>query len=232
MINIKNLNEDNLIKIIKKKSPKENSFDTCVYYDSSKNNLYDEGLKSYDLIQYIICASSHLTTFTLTSFSPSYLLSKAENNKEISEEETISNSWWIKDTNMLKKLTAENAIIIYINLGIIFLCIILFIVKFFIKTEPTKAELLIEDSYIRYTMNDDIESDKKILKYLIEKEIEFILKNRSDYEKQKQQEQALNKNDIFNSDKQIITKILIYIRDIKEFLLWNPLPIKHIGNLC
>ena len=106
---------------------------------------------------------------------------------------------------MLKKLTAENAIIIYINLGIIFLCIILFIVKFFIKTEPTKAELLIEDSYIRYTMNDDIESDKKILKYLIEKEIEFILKNRSDYEKQKQQEQALNKNDIFNSDKQIIT---------------------------
>ena len=168
VINIKNLNEDNLIKIIKKKSPKENSFDTCVYYDSSKNNLYDEGLKSYDLIQYIICASSHLTT-------------------------------------MLKKLTAENAIIIYINLGIIFLCIILFIVKFFIKTEPTKAELLIEDSYIRYTMNDDIESDKKILKYLIEKEIEFILKNRSDYEKQKQQEQALNKNDIFNSDKQIIT---------------------------
>ena len=205
VINIKDLNEDNLIKIIKKKSPKENSFDTCVYYDSSKNNLYDEGLKSYDLIQYIICASSHLTTFTLTSFSPSYLLSKAENNKEISEEETISNSWWIKDTNMLKKLTAENAIIIYINLGIIFLCIILFIVKFFIKTEPTKAELLIEDSYIRYTMNDDIESDKKILKYLIEKEIEFILKNRSDYEKQKQQEQALNKNDIFNSDKQIIT---------------------------
>ena len=205
VINIKNLNEDNLIKIIKKKSPKENSFDTCVYYDSSKNNLYDEGLKSYDLIQYIICASSHLTTFTLASFSPSYLLSKAENNKEISEEETISNSWWIKDTNMLKKLTAENAIIIYINLGIIFLCIILFIVKFFIKTEPTKAELLIEDSYIRYTMNDDIESDKKILKYLIEKEIEFILKNRSDYEKQKQQEQALNKNDIFNSDKQIIT---------------------------
>ena len=205
VINIKDLNKDNLIKIIKKKSPEENSLDTCVYYDPSKNNLYDKGLKSYNLIQYILCSSSHLSTFTLTSFSPSYLLSKAENNKKISEEETISNSWWIKDTNMLKKLTVENAIIIYINLGIIFLCIILFIIKFFIKTEPTKAELLIEDSYIRYTMNEDTESDKKILKYLIEKEIEFILKNRSDYEKQKQQEQALNKNDIFNTDKQIIT---------------------------
>jgi len=205
IINANDLEQDNLIKIIKKKYQKERLLKTCVYYDSLEKNLYDKSIKSYDLIQYIICASSHLSTFTITSFSPSYLLSKAENNKEISEEETIANSWWIKDTNILNKITSENAIIIYINLGIIFLCIILFLVIFLIKTEPTKSEQLIEDSYIRYTMNEDTESDKKILKYLIEKEIEFILKNRSDYEKQQKQEQALNKNDIFNNDQQVIT---------------------------
>ena len=43
---------------------------------------------------------------------------------------------------------------------------------------------------------------------VIEKEIEFIMKNRSDYEKQKRQELVLNsKNDIFNSDQQVITII-------------------------
>ena len=207
-ININNLSGDNLIKIIKKKSQKELLLGTCVYYDSSKSNLHDEGIKSYDLYQYILCATSHLSTFTITSFSPTYLLSKAENNKEISEEETLRNSWWIQDNNMLNKLTSDNATIIYINIGIIFFCIILFLIKFLIQTEPTKAEQIIEDSYIRYTMNEDTESDKKILKYLIEKEIEFILKNRSDYEKQKRQELALNtKNDIFNNEQQVITII-------------------------
>ena len=207
-IKVSDLNEDNLIKIIKKKSENEHLLDTCVYYDLSQKNLYDKGIKSYDLLQYILCSTSHLSTFTLTSFSPSYLLSKAENNKEISEDEMIKYSWWIKDTNMLNKLTSENAIIIYINIGIIFFCIILSLIKFLSKTEPTKAEQIIEDSYIRYTINEDTESDKKILKYIIEKEIEFILKNRSDYEKQKRQELALNsKNDIFNSDQQVITII-------------------------
>ena len=207
-ININNLSEDNLIKIIKKKYQNERLLGTCVYYDSTKNNLHDGGMKSYDLYQYILCATSHLSTFTITSFSPTYLLSKAENNKEISEEETLRNSWWIQDNNMLNKLTSDNAVIIYINIGIIFFCIILFLIKFLIQTEPTKAEQIIEDSYIRYTMNEDTESDKKILKYLIEKEIEFILKNRSDYEKQKRQELALNtKNDIFKNEQQVITII-------------------------
>ena len=135
-IKINDLKENDLIKIIKKKSPKENSLDTCVYYDSSNNNLHDRGIKSYDLLQYIICATSHLSTFTITSFSPSYLLSKAENNKEISEDETISNSWWIKDANILKKLSSENAIIIYINLGILLLCIIFSIIASTITAKP------------------------------------------------------------------------------------------------
>ena len=208
VIKVDNLNDNNLIKIIKKKSQTESLLNTCVFYDSSQNNLNDEGIKSYDLFQYILCATSHLSAFTISSFSPSYLLSKAENNKEISEDETIKNSRWIKDTNMLNKLTTDNAVIIYINLGIIFLCIILFLVKFLLTGDLTKAEQILEDNYIRYTMNEDIESDKKILKYIIEKEIEFILKNRSDYEKQKRQELALNsKNDIFNSDQQVITII-------------------------
>ena len=208
VIKIDNLNSNNLIKIIKKKSQAEGLLNTCVFYDSSQKNLNDKGIKSYDLFQYILCATSHLSTFTLSSFSPSYLLSKAENNQEISEEEIIKNSRWIQDTNMLNKLTSDNAVILYINLGIIFLCIILFLVKFLLATDLTKAEQIIEDNYIRYTMNEDIESDKKILKYIIEKEIEFILKNRSDYEKQKRQELALNsKNDIFNSDQQVITII-------------------------
>ena len=208
IIKVDNLNNNNLIKIIKKKSQAESLLNTCVFYDSSQKNLNDEGIKSYDLFQYILCATSHLSAFTISSFSPSYLLSKAENNKEISEDETIKNSRWIKDTNMLNKLTTDNAVIIYINLGIIFLCIILFLVKFLLTGDLTKAEQIIEDNYIRYTMNEDIESDKKILKYIIEKEIEFILKNRSDYEKQKRQELALNsKNDIFNSDQQVITII-------------------------
>ena len=208
IINIDNLNSNNLIKIIKKKTQTENILNTCVFYDFSRKNLNDEGIKSYDLYQYILCATSHLSTFTISSFSPSYLLSKAENNKEISEEETIKNSRWIQDNNMLNKLTGVNAVIIYINIGIIFFCLILSLIKFFIKTEPTKIEEIIEDSYMRYTINEDIESDKKILKYIIEKEIEFILKNRSDYEKQKRQELALNtKSDIFNSDQQIITII-------------------------
>ena len=163
-IKVSDLNEDNLIKIIKKKSENEHLLDTCVYYDLSQKNLYDKGIKSYDLLQYILCSTSHLSTFTLTSFSPSYLLSKAENNKEISEDEMIKYSWWIKDTNMLNKLTSENAIIIYINIGIIFFCIILSLIKFLLKTEPTKAEQIIEDSYIRYTINEDTESDKKIIK--------------------------------------------------------------------
>ena len=72
---------------------------------------------------------------------------------------------------------------------------------------------------------------------VIEKEIEFIMKNRSDYEKQKRQELVLNsKNDIFNSDQQVITiiedgsndddeedinidkryKFLLYIRNLKK----------------
>ena len=208
VIKVDNLKDNNLIKIIKKKSQAESLLNTCVFYDSSQNNLNDEGIKSYDLFQYILCATSHLSAFTISSFSPSYLLSKAENNKEISQDETIKNSRWIKDTNMLNKLTTDNAVIIYINLGIIFLCIILFLVKFLLTGDLTKAEQIIEDNYIRYTMNEDIESDKKILKYIIEKEIEFILKNRSDYEKQKRQELALNsKNDIFNSDQQVITII-------------------------
>ena len=63
-----------------------------VFVDSTKENLNDEGIKSYDLLQYILCSTSHLSTFTITSFSPSYLLSKSENNQEISEEEMIRNS--------------------------------------------------------------------------------------------------------------------------------------------
>ena len=169
IIKVDNLNSNNLIKIIKKKSQTESLLNTCVFYDSSQNNLNDEGIKSYDLFQYILCATSHLSAFTISSFSPSYLLSKSENNKEISEDETIKNSRWIKDTNMLNKLTTDNAVIIYINLGIIFLCIILFLVKFLLTGDLTKAEQIIEDNYIRYTMNEDIESDKKILKYIIEK---------------------------------------------------------------
>ena len=208
IININNLDKDNLIKIIKKKSETEQLLRTCVSYDSSKENLNDEGIKSYDLLQYILCSTSHLSTFTITSFSPSYLLSKSENNQEISEEEMIRNSRWIPDTNMLNKLTAKNAVILYINVGFFFICIILLLIKFLITKEQSKSEQLIEDSFIRYTINEDIESDKKILKYLIEKEIEFILKNQSDYEKQKKQELVLNsKNDIFNSDEQVITII-------------------------
>ena len=208
IIKIDNLNKNNYIKIIKKKSQSERLLHTCVYYDPIQNNLFDKGIKSYDLVQYVLCSTSHLSTFTLASFSPSLLLSKAENNKAVSEDEKIKNSRWIKDANMLNKLTSDKAIIIYINLGILFFCLILLIIKFLITTEPTKAEQIIEDSYIRYTINEDIESDKKILKYLIEKEIEFILKTQSDYEKQKRQEQALNsKNDVFNAEQQVITII-------------------------
>ena len=208
IIKIENLKENNLIKIIKKKSYIESTFDTCVFYDNSVKNLNDKDIKSYDLIEYLICATSHLTSFTLSSFSPSLLLTNLKNNKELSEEETIRNSRWIKDVNMLERLNKYNATILYINVGIFTLCILLFIIKFLLKTEVPKSEESIDDSYIRYTINEDTESDKKILKYLIEKEIEFILKNQSDYEKQKRQELALNsKNEIFNTDQQVITII-------------------------
>ena len=76
------------------------------------------------------------------------------------------------------------------------------------KQEHKKSDKIAEDSYIRYTINEDTETDKKILKYIIEKEIDYILKNRSDYEKQKKQELALDaNNDVFNSDQKVITII-------------------------
>ena len=59
--------------LIKKKSENEGLLDTCVYYDLSQKNLYDKGIKNYDLLQYILCVTSHLSTFTLNSFSPTYL---------------------------------------------------------------------------------------------------------------------------------------------------------------
>ena len=78
----------------------------------------------------------------------------------------IKYSRWIKVTNILNKLTSENAIIIYINIGIIFFCIMLSLIKFLLKTEPTKAEQKIDNSYILYTINEDTKSDKKIVKYI------------------------------------------------------------------
>ena len=40
------------------------------------------------------------------------------------------------------------------------------LIQFLLKTEPTKAEQKIDNSYILYTINEDTESDKKIVKYI------------------------------------------------------------------
>ena len=208
VIQISNINENNLIKIIKKKAKNDLYMDNCVYYDESIQNLNDIGCNSYDFIDYMICTTNHLSDFTIASFSPSYLMEHYKNVEESSEKEKIKNSHWIKDRNILSNLNGSNAIIIYINLAIILLCLILIIVKFFTKQENSKTDRIIEDPYLRYTINEDVETDKKILKYILEKEIDYILKNRSDYENQKKQEMALDaQNDIFTGDQKIITII-------------------------
>ena len=209
IIKISNLNNKNSIKIVKKKSENDISMGNCVYYDESIKNLNDIGCKSFDLVDYIICTTNHLSDFTISSFSPSYIIENSNEDKESSNEEKIRNSHWITDTNIFSLLETNNAIILYINITIILLCILLLIIKFLTKPEYSKSDKIVEDSYVRYTINDDTETDKKILKYIIEKEIVYILKNRSDYENQKKQEMALdaNKNDIFNSDQKVITII-------------------------
>ena len=207
-IKVSNINNKNSIKIIKKKSDNDIHMGNCVYYDESAKNLNDKGMNSFDLVDYIICTTDHLSDFSIASFSPSYLISHYKDDQESTEKKIIEKSHWIKDRHILSTLNGHNAIIIYINVGIIALYIILLIIKFLTKQEPKKSERIAEDSYFRYTINDDTETDKKILKYIIEKEIDYILKNRSDYENQKKQELALDaNNDIFNSDQKIITII-------------------------
>ena len=206
IIKISNLKDDNLIKIIRKKPHNDFHMGNCVFYDENSKNLNDIGCNSFDLIDYIICTTNHLTDFTIASFSPSYLISRFNYDKESTQQEKIKNSRWIKDQNIISKLNSNNAIVLYINLAILLLFILLLIIKFFTKQEYTKVERIVEDSYVRYTINEDTETDKKILKYIIEKEIEYILKNRSDYENQKKQQLALEcKNDVFNSDQKVIT---------------------------
>ena len=208
IIKISNLKDDNLIKIIRKKPNNAFHMGNCVYYDENFKNLNDIGCNSFDLIDYIICTTNHLTDFTIASFSPSYLISRFDYDKESTRQEIIKNSHWIKNQNILSNLNSNNAIILYLNLAIFLLCIFLLIIKFLTKQEYTKVERIVEDSYVRYTINEDTETDKKILKYIIEKEIEYILKNRSDYENQKKQQLALEcKNDVFNSDQKVITII-------------------------
>ena len=179
-----------------------------MFYDEEKKNLNDIGLNSFDLVDYIICTTTHLSDFTIASFSPSYLTSTYEKRKDYSDEDKLKNSHFFKDRNILTQLTLHNAIIIYINITILLLLIVLLIIKFLKKPISSKADKIIEDSYLRYTINDDTETDKKILKYIIEKEIDYILKNRKDYENQKKQEMALDvKNDVFAGEQKIITII-------------------------
>ena len=207
-IRVSNIDNKNYIKIVKKKSIDDIHMGNCVYYDDSINNLNDKDIISYDLVDYIICSTNHLSDFTIASFSPSYLIEHNIPDQKSSEREKIKRSHWLKDRDILSNLNSHNAIIIYLNIAIILLCLILLIIKFLSKQEFTKAERMVEDSYVRYTINEDTETDKKILKYIIEKEIDYILKNRSDYENQKKQEMALDiKNDVFNSDQKVITII-------------------------
>ena len=180
----------------------------CVYYDDSLKNINDIGCQSYDLSDYIMCTTNHLSDFSIASFSPSYIISRHNKDLKSSEEEILKHSHWNNDRKILNSLSPHNAIIIYINVTILLFLIVLLVTKYLSKKEFTKAEKIIEDSYIRYTINEDAETDKKILKYIIEKEIDYILKNRSDYENLKKQEMALNaKNDIFNADQKVITII-------------------------
>ena len=205
---ISGLKEKNEIKIVRKKSGNNIHMGNCVFYDEEKKNLNDIGLNSFDLVDYIICTTTHLSDFTIASFSPSYLTSNYEKRKDYSDEDKLKNSRFFKDRNILTQLTLHNAIIIYLNVTIILLLIFLLIIKFLKKPIASKTEKIIEDSYLRYTINDDTETDKKILKYIIEKEIDYILKNRKDYENQKKQEMALDvKNDVFGGDQKIITII-------------------------
>ena len=205
---ISGLKEKNEIKIVRKKSGNNIHMGNCVFYDEEKKNLNDIGLNSFDLVDYIICTTTHLSDFTIASFSPSYLTSTYEKRKDYSDEDKLKNSHFFKDRNILTQLTLHNAIIIYINITILLLLIVLLIIKFLKKPISSKADKIIEDSYLRYTINDDTETDKKILKYIIEKEIDYILKNRKDYENQKKQEMALDvKNDVFAGEQKIITII-------------------------
>ena len=205
---ISGLKEKNEIKIIRKKSGNNIHMGNCVFYDEEKKNLNDIGLNSFDLGDYIMCTTTHLSDFTIASFSPSYLTSNNDKRKDKSDEDILKNSHFFKDRNILTQLTFKNAIIIYINITILLLLIILLILKFLKKPIASKAEKIVEDSYLRYTINDDTETDKKILKYIIEKEIDYILKNRKDYENQKKQEMALDvKNDVFSGEQKIITII-------------------------
>ena len=205
---ISGLKEKNEIKIIRKKSDNNIHMGNCVFFDEDKKNLNDIGLNSFDLVNYIMCTTTHLTDFTIASFSPSYLTSNYEKTKDYSDDDKLKNSHFFKDRNILTQLTLHNAIIIYTNITILLLLFFLFIIKFLKKPIASKAEKIIEDSYLRYTINSDTETDKKILKYIIEKEIDYILKNRKDYEDQKKQEMALDvKNDVFEAEQKIITII-------------------------
>ena len=205
---VSGLKEKNEIKIVRKKSGNNIHMGNCVFYDEDKKNLDDIGLNSFDLVSYIMCTTTHLSDFTIASFSPSYLTSSYDKRKDYTDEEKLKNSHFFKDRNILTQLTIHNAIIIYINVTILLLLIVLFIIKFLKKPITSKAERIVEDSYLRYTINDDTETDKKILKYIIEKEIDYILKNRKDYENQKKQEMALDvKNDVFTGEQKIITII-------------------------
>ena len=208
VIKVSNIKEKNEIKIVRKKSKSDIHMGNCVFFDETLKNLNDEGCNSFDLVDYIICTTDHLSDFTISSFSPTYLIKKYNEDKDATAEEKLKNSHFFKDNNLLKKLGLKNAIIIYINITISLLFIALIIIKFLTKPMPTKAEKIVKDSYLRYTMNDDTETDKKVLKYIIEKEIDYILKNRKDYENQKKQEMALEvKNDVFSSNQKVITII-------------------------
>ena len=68
-IKVSNINNKNSIKIIKKKSDNDIHMGNCVYYDESAKNLNDKGMNSFDLVDYIICTTDHLSDFSIASFS-------------------------------------------------------------------------------------------------------------------------------------------------------------------
>ena len=160
----------------------------------------------YSLFIIILNDEDENRTLIISSISPSYY-SNLYGEKSPSNEIIKDNSHWIKDHDFLSKLESNNPVVI-IYIVILSLLIFLLLIKFLSQPELSKADKLIEDSFIRYTINDDTETDKKVLKYLIEKEIEYILKNRRDYEKQKRLNMDLDEqNDIFNTDQKVITII-------------------------
>ena len=205
-IAIEGLKDDNPIKVIKEKPENDMHMSFCIYYDSVKVKIDDKGTESYDLSDYIVCTANHLTDFSIATFSPTTVEQIYESTKEVSIEERIAKSYFPHKDVVNGYFDSNSKKIFYINAVIVILDILLLLLKSFFEPKLSMTEDWIDDPFFRYTTNDSVETDKKVLKYIIEKEINYILKFDKNYVNQKKQEEFLDsKTNAFGKEKNIVT---------------------------